>query len=124
MKNITILVVVFLFVEAAFGRTSVADLKESCDALKAKGSDAYSIDRNSKLGFCVGYMKAVSDSFEDNHDLEIMKDLGVMDMIESFQRYVPQHHAEPADRAIVNALISDGILKRKMRDKNDPCGIR
>ena len=110
--------------QAAFGRTGTADLKEACDALKAKGSDVYSVNRNSKLGFCTGYMAGLSDSFQDNHDIEIIKDFTFVDMIESFQRYAPYHQAEPADIAIVNALIADGILRRKMRDKNDPCGIR
>jgi hypothetical protein len=115
MKNTMILVVVLLFVEAAFGRTSAAELSLDCDALKAKGSAVYSIDRNSTLGFCLGYLNAVFDSLADNPDIEVMKDFIVGNKIEPFQRYAPQHHAEPADRAIVNALIADGILKRSRK---------
>lgn len=124
MSKHWVLIAVLLLAIGAFGRTSAAELSSDCDALKAKGSAIYSVDRNSSLGVCLGYLNAVFDSLADNPDIEVMKDFIVGDMIEPFQRYAPQHHAEPADRAIVNALIADGILRRKIRDKNDPCGIR
>ena len=97
----------------AFAHTSAAELSYNCDSLKATGSEVYSVDRNSKLGFCVGYMNAVFDSIETNPELEVTKNFIVGDMIQCFQRFAPQHHADAADGAIVSALISEGFLKRR-----------
>ena len=127
MSKSVLLITAFLLLSVgAFGgtSTSAAQLNEWCKALHVTGSDANSPDRNSNLGTCLGYMSAVLDSFENGGDVEVMKDFIVGDMIRSFEHYAPQHYAEPAREAIVNALIADGYLRQKSRDKNDPCGIR
>jgi hypothetical protein len=124
MCRFMVLITMLLLAVGAFGRTSAAQLNQDCNALNAKGPDVYSVDRNSQLGSCLGYMNAVLDTLENDGDIEVIKDFIVGDMITSFQRYAPQHHAEEARKAIVNAMIADGYLRQKSRDKNDPCGIR
>jgi hypothetical protein len=108
-----VLAVMFLFAESAFAHTSAAGLNQTCSSLDAKGKDVYSIDRNSDLGFCIGYMNAIFDSIENNSDLVVVKDFIVADVISSFRRYAPQHYAEAADTAVVNALIADGFLRHR-----------
>jgi hypothetical protein len=126
MSKFIVLITVLLLSVAAFGATSTsaAQLNEWCKALHATGADANSPDRNSNLGMCLGYMNAVVDSFENDGDIEVIKDFIVADMIRSFEHYAPQRYAESAKKAIVNAMIADGYLRQKARDKNDPCGIR
>lgn len=115
MKCILTLTLILLFACTAFARTSAAQLNQDCNALKAKGNEVNSIDRNSNLGFCLGYVTSVLDSLEQNPDIEAAKDFLVGDAIESFLRYAPQHYAEAAHAAIVNALIADGFLRHRAK---------
>lgn len=124
MSRFMVLITMLLLAVSAFGSTSAALVNENCKALHATGADANSPDRNSNLGMCLGYMNAVLDSIENDGDIEVIKDFIVADMIRSFEHYAPQHYAESAKKAIVNAMIADGYLRQKARDKNDPCGIR
>src|ERR1700751_1323415 len=67
----------------------------------------------SETVWCYGYMSAVLDSVETDSSLVIVKKYTLGDAVDSLLRYVPQHNgAEPARKAIVNALIHDGYLKR------------
>jgi|SRR5579864_4505082 len=116
MKATLVVTMLLLFPAFAFAHTSAAELNNQCDALKAKGQEVYSIDRNSNLAMCIGYMNAVLDSFQNNDEIQILKDFIIGDMIQSFQRYAPQHYAELASRAIVNAMIADGFLKRRSKE--------
>jgi hypothetical protein len=69
-------------------------------------------ERTTKGGVCAGYLNAVFDFIDSNPDLEIMRDFNVADMMQCFQRYAPKHNREPADKAVVNALVGEGYVKR------------
>ena len=59
------LIVLVMLSSSAFAANSAAELAQNCDSLDAMGADVYSVDRNSKMGFCLGYLNAVMDSFDE-----------------------------------------------------------
>jgi hypothetical protein len=97
----------------AFAHTNAGELSQNCDAITAKRSDVWDVDRTTKGGFCAGYLNAVFDFVDSSPDFEVLRDIDVAAMMECLQRYAPKHSSEPADKAVVNALIGEGYLKRR-----------
>jgi hypothetical protein len=91
---------------------SAGELSLNCDAVTAERSYVWDSERTTKGGVCAGYLNAVFDFIDSNPDLEIMRDFNVADMMQCFQRYAPKHNREPADKAVVNALVGEGYVKR------------
>lgn len=111
-RTTAILFSLILFAPVAFAHTSAGELSQDCDAITAKRSDVWNVDRTSKAGLCLGYLNAVIDFIDSNPELEVLRDFNPGAMMECFQRYAPRHNGEPADKAVVSALIGEGYLKR------------
>jgi hypothetical protein len=89
------------------------ELSGNCNAVTLEHSSVWGPERSGKSGICLGYLNAVRDLIEDNPDLEVVRDFNVSSMMDCLQRYAPRHDNERADKAVVNALIGEGYLKRR-----------
>lgn len=112
MKYALLFLMTIICTGIAFGK-SAAELAQMCDSLDAKGAEIAGVERNSDLGYCLGYLNAVFDYIPDSTDLQVIKDFALGDTLISFRHYAKAHYAEPAKDAIVNAMIKDGYIKRK-----------
>lgn len=106
------LLLLVLTATPAFAHMSAGELSANCDAITAERSKAWDTDRTSRAGICAGYLNAVFDFIDSNPDIEILRDLDIADMMQCFQRYAPKHRPEPAEKAVVNALIGEGYVRR------------
>ena len=109
-------IILFFFVVfsvPAFAHMSAGELSLDCDAITTKRSEVWDVDRTSKSGLCLGYLNAVFDFIDSDTQFEVTRDFNVAAMMECFQRYAPKHNGDPADKAVVSALIGDGYIKRR-----------
>jgi hypothetical protein len=70
------------------------------------------------LSMCEGYVMAVMDSLDDysldGDSLTVVKPFYVGQAMRALHRYLPLHaaYSEPANKAIIEALIEDGYVQR------------